>query len=89
MDFLIFYGLNCVCIKQVCSSRDISRSSTADASENSSNQRLLRLKLTDGHSEITAVEYSHVPSIPDDISPGTKVFNFSNFLKPISLSHVI
>lgn len=48
----------------------------AEASEHSGNRRLLRLKLTDGHSEITAVEYSHVPSIPDDISPGTKVLNF-------------
>ncbi|KAL3839855.1 hypothetical protein ACJIZ3_024446 [Penstemon smallii] len=60
-------------VLQVCSSRDISRSSIVDASGNSGNRRLLRLKLTDGHSEITAVEYSHVPSIPDDVIPGTKV----------------
>ncbi|KAL8492781.1 hypothetical protein ACS0TY_024104 [Phlomoides rotata] len=60
-------------VLQVCSSRDISRSSIVDVSENSGNRRLLRLKLTDGHSEITAVEYHHVPSIPDDMSPGTKV----------------
>lgn len=46
----------------------------ADSSGNSSKRRLLRLKLTDGQSEITAVEYSHIPSIPDDIVPGTKVY---------------
>ncbi|KAI3443833.1 hypothetical protein Pfo_000498 [Paulownia fortunei] len=60
-------------VLQVCSSRDISQSCIADASGNSGNRRLLLLKLTDGHSEITAVEQSHVPSIPEDISPGTKV----------------
>ncbi|KAL6549675.1 hypothetical protein OROHE_008406 [Orobanche hederae] len=60
-------------VLQVCSGRDISRSCIADASGNSGNRRLLRLKLTDGHSEITAVERSDMPSIPDDVSPGTKV----------------
>ncbi|KAL0340489.1 UNVERIFIED_CONTAM: Tudor domain-containing protein 3 [Sesamum radiatum] len=35
--------------------------------------RLLRLELTDGHSRITVVEYPHVPSIPEDVIPGTKV----------------
>ncbi|GER37060.1 hypothetical protein STAS_13450, partial [Striga asiatica] len=60
-------------VLQVCSCRDISRSSVADASGNSGGRRLLKLKLTDGHSEISSVESSHVPSIPDDISPGTKV----------------
>lgn len=40
----------------------------------SSNKRLLRLKLTDGQTEIIAIEYSHIPSIPDDVVPGTKVF---------------
>ncbi|KAL1547935.1 hypothetical protein AAHA92_16236 [Salvia divinorum] len=64
-----------VLIEQVCSSRDISRSGMAEASENSGNQQLLLLKLTDGHSEITAIEYSRVPSFPDNISPGTKVSN--------------
>ncbi|GFQ05556.1 tudor domain-containing protein 3 [Phtheirospermum japonicum] len=59
-------------VLQVCSSRDISRSCIADASGNSGNRRLLQLKLTDGHSEITAVERLHIPSIPDDVSPGTK-----------------
>lgn len=66
-------GLISVCIEQVCSSKDISRSSVADASGTPGNRRLLRLKLTDGHSEINAVEYFNVPSIPDDVSPGTKV----------------
>ncbi|KAG8372726.1 hypothetical protein BUALT_Bualt12G0096600 [Buddleja alternifolia] len=60
-------------ILQVCSCRDISRSCITDASGTPGNQRLLRLKLTDGHSEITAIEYSHMPSIPEDLVPGTKV----------------
>lgn len=45
----------------------------AESSGTSNNRRLLRLRLSDGHSEITAVEYSHIPSIPDDVVPGTKV----------------
>ncbi|KAJ8527915.1 hypothetical protein K7X08_015366 [Anisodus acutangulus] len=60
-------------ILQISSVRDISRSNMVESSGSSNNRRLLRLKLTDGHSEITAVEYSHIPSIPDDIVPGTKV----------------
>lgn len=52
--------------------RDISVSSIEGFS-NSSNRRLLKLRLTDGHNEITAIEYSHVPSIPNDIVPGSKV----------------
>ncbi|KAA8523068.1 hypothetical protein F0562_009491 [Nyssa sinensis] len=61
-------------VLQISSVRDISRSSIADSSENLHNQkRLLRLNLTDGHSEITAVEYFHIPSIPDNVVPGTKV----------------
>lgn len=54
--------------------RDISRSSIAESGGSTHNRRLLRLKLTDGKSEITAIEYTHIPSIPDDIVPGTKVF---------------
>ncbi|GFY96303.1 integral membrane protein [Actinidia rufa] len=57
---------------KISSVRDISQSSIADHSDNSSN-RLLRLSLTDGHSEITAIEYSHIPSLADDVIPGTKV----------------
>lgn len=49
----------------------------AESSGSSNNRRLLRLKLTDGQSEITAIEYSHIASIPDDVVPGTKVFLFS------------
>ncbi|CAL5360644.1 hypothetical protein CsSME_00051188 [Camellia sinensis var. sinensis] len=60
-------------VLQISSTRDISRSSIADNSGNSNNQRLLRLTLTDGHSEITAIEYFHIPSISDDVIPGTKV----------------
>ncbi|XP_047946845.1 uncharacterized protein LOC125193145 [Salvia hispanica] len=44
----------------------------AEASENSGNRQLLLLKLTDGHSEITAIEYTHVPSFPDYISLGPR-----------------
>ena len=89
MDYLTLYRI--FSMEQVCSSRDISRSSLAEAaSENSNNRRLLLLKLTDGHNEITAIEYSHVPSFPDDISPGTKVLALKTFLMPVvSLSHVI
>ncbi|KAK7279599.1 hypothetical protein RJT34_24652 [Clitoria ternatea] len=36
-------------------------------------KRLLRLCLTDGHSEITAIKYFHVPSIPDNMVSGTEV----------------
>ncbi|KAK6774380.1 hypothetical protein RDI58_029619 [Solanum bulbocastanum] len=58
---------------RISSVRDISRSNMAESSGSSNNRRLLRLKLTDGHSEIIAIEYSHIPSIPDDVVPGTKV----------------
>ncbi|KAE9462768.1 hypothetical protein C3L33_05317, partial [Rhododendron williamsianum] len=58
---------------KISSVRDISRSSTADTSAGSNNRRLLRFSLTDGHSQITAIEYSHIPSIADDVVPGTKV----------------
>ena len=54
--------------------RDVSRSSIAD-SGNSSSRRLLRLNLTDGCTEVIAVEYSPVPAIPDNVVPGTKVFS--------------
>ncbi|CAK9154429.1 unnamed protein product [Ilex paraguariensis] len=61
-------------VLQIASVRDISRSIAAESLGNSNNhRRLLRLKLTDGHSEITAIEYSPIPSIPDNVVPGTKV----------------
>lgn len=56
----------------------------AESSGSSNNRRLLRLKLTDGHSDITAIEYSHIPTIPDDIVPSTKVFPFSMTIKIIA-----
>ncbi|XP_017644450.2 uncharacterized protein LOC108485111 isoform X3 [Gossypium arboreum] len=60
-------------VLQISSVRDISRSTIAEFSGNSSSSRLLRLGLTDGHSEMTAIEYSHVPAIPDNVVPGTKI----------------
>ncbi|GLT28968.1 hypothetical protein SLA2020_038660 [Shorea laevis] len=60
-------------VLQISSVRDISRSSMEEFSGNSRAHRLLRLCLTDGQTEITAIEYHHVPSIPNDIVPGTKV----------------
>lgn len=62
--------------EQISSVRDILKSSVDDISRNSGGRRLLRLCLTDGHSEITAIEYSHVPSIPDNVVPGSKVMPF-------------
>ncbi|XP_076909505.1 uncharacterized protein LOC143566783 [Bidens hawaiensis] len=58
---------------QVSSARDISKSSIAESSGGSSSKRLLRLKLTDGHSEVTAIEFTHIPSLPDKVVPGTKI----------------
>uniref|UniRef100_A0A2K1WXC5 RecQ mediated genome instability protein 1 OB-fold domain-containing protein n=1 Tax=Populus trichocarpa TaxID=3694 RepID=A0A2K1WXC5_POPTR len=59
-------------ILQISAVRDISVSSI-EGFPNSSKRRLLKLGLTDGHNEITAIEYSHIPSIPNDIAPGSKV----------------
>ncbi|PON73373.1 RecQ mediated genome instability protein, N-terminal [Parasponia andersonii] len=56
----------------ISSARDISRSSIEE-DVYAGGRRLLRLTLTDGFVEITAIEYLHVPSIPDDVVPGTKV----------------
>ncbi|KAJ0745380.1 putative RecQ mediated genome instability protein [Helianthus annuus] len=60
-------------VLQVCSVRDISKSSIAESSGGSSGKRLLRLKLTDGHIEVTAIEFTHIPSLPDNVVPGTKI----------------
>ncbi|KAL8136433.1 hypothetical protein V2J09_002434 [Rumex salicifolius] len=54
----------------VASAKDVSRSSYATGSNN---RRLLKLMLTDGHTELTAIEYSYIPSLPDDVVPGTKI----------------
>ncbi|CAJ1975432.1 unnamed protein product [Sphenostylis stenocarpa] len=59
---------------KITSVRDISKSRVDEFLRNSGGRRVLRLCLTDGHSEITSVEYSHVPSIPDNVVPGTKDF---------------
>ncbi|XP_028237446.1 tudor domain-containing protein 3 isoform X1 [Glycine soja] len=60
-------------VLQISSVRDISKSSVDEFLKNSGDRRVLRLCLTDGHYEITAVEYSHIPSIPDNVVPGTKI----------------
>lgn len=60
--------------KQISAVRDIASSSIEEVSTSSSGNRMLRLTLTDGHSEMTAIEYTHIPSLPDDVVPGTKVF---------------
>lgn len=56
--------------------RDISRNSVDEFSISSGDRRLLRLGLTDGHSDITAIEYSHIPFMADNVVPGTKVHDF-------------
>jgi tudor domain-containing protein 3 len=34
---------------------------------------VLKFALTDGKTEISALEYSHIPTINNDVTPGTKV----------------
>ncbi|XP_068648773.1 uncharacterized protein [Aristolochia californica] len=61
-------------ILQVASVRDISQSSVEVAVNSFQHRnRLLRFSLTDGHSEVIAIEYKTIPSITDVIVPGTKV----------------
>ncbi|TQD97106.1 hypothetical protein C1H46_017195 [Malus baccata] len=60
-------------VLQIAWVRDVTRCSVEDFARNSNSRRLLKLGLTDGHSEVAAVEYSHIPAIPDDVVPGTKV----------------
>ena len=62
---------------QIYSVRDIGKSNMAESLENSSNRCLLRFNLTDDQTEIVAVEYSHLSSIPDNVVPGTKVYHFT------------
>ncbi|XP_078439528.1 tudor domain protein (DUF1767) isoform X2 [Wolffia australiana] len=50
--------------------RDIYQSSIDSSSKD---RRLLRLNLTDGHTEVIAIECSPIPSINEPIIPGTKV----------------
>lgn len=74
----------CVFFYQIASVRDVTKSSVEDFARNSSSRRLLKLGLTDGYTEIAAVEYSHIPSIPDDVVPGTKVLSFCFMLPQCS-----
>uniref|UniRef100_A0A803MQ65 RecQ mediated genome instability protein 1 OB-fold domain-containing protein n=1 Tax=Chenopodium quinoa TaxID=63459 RepID=A0A803MQ65_CHEQI len=53
--------------------KDISRSSEVLGYKGSSDRRLLKLILTDGQSEVTAVEYSPIPALSENTVPGTKV----------------
>lgn len=39
----------------------------------STGKRVLKFALTDGKTEISALEYSHIPTISNDVTPGTKV----------------
>ncbi|XP_062018405.1 uncharacterized protein LOC133734805 [Rosa rugosa] len=40
---------------------------------------LLKLGQSDGHGEVPAIEYSHIPSFSDDVISGTKDTQKSNF----------
>ncbi|KAJ8442361.1 hypothetical protein Cgig2_018617 [Carnegiea gigantea] len=66
--FVVFFGD----YMQIASVRDISRSSMADGGRSSGNRRLLKMVLSDGQSEVSAVEYCYIPSISDNVVPGTK-----------------
>lgn len=52
---------------------DVSCPSHAKISEHSSSNRLLSLTVTDGHTELLAVEYKHVSSFNLKLELGTKV----------------
>ncbi|XP_031473595.1 uncharacterized protein LOC116246048 isoform X1 [Nymphaea colorata] len=58
-------------VLQVMSVRDVHQSSTEVSFKNS--KRLLMFCLTDGYSEVTAIEYTPLLSITEEIIPGTKV----------------
>ncbi|KAL6221762.1 hypothetical protein ACLB2K_005157 [Fragaria x ananassa] len=59
-------------VLQIARVRDVTSSNVDDFARNSS-RRLLKLGLSDGHSEVAAIEYSHISSFSDDVVPGTKV----------------
>jgi tudor domain-containing protein 3 len=69
--------------------RDITKSSIEGLSQSSGSRRLLKLGLTDGHTEITAIEYFYIPSILDDVVPGTKVVSVSSSTIYLSVSIVL
>ncbi|CAH2072322.1 unnamed protein product [Thlaspi arvense] len=60
-------------VLQISSVRDVTKSSAEEFLGSSTGKRVLKLALTDGKTEISALEYSHIPSINNDVTPGTKV----------------
>ncbi|XP_043699331.1 tudor domain-containing protein 3 [Telopea speciosissima] len=60
-------------VLQIVSVRDVYQSTIESQSRNSRDRRLLRFVLTDGNSEVVAIEYSPIVAIADDIVPGAKV----------------
>ncbi|CAN8244150.1 unnamed protein product [Cochlearia groenlandica] len=60
-------------ILQINSVRDVTKSSSEEFLGSSNGKRVLKLALTDGRTEISALEYSHIPTINNDVTPGTKV----------------
>ncbi|ESQ42012.1 hypothetical protein EUTSA_v10013545mg [Eutrema salsugineum] len=60
-------------VLQISSVRDVTKSSAEEFLGSSSGKRVLKFALTDGKIEISALEYSHIPSISNDVTPGTKV----------------
>jgi len=55
---------------QVAAIKDAGQSNQGSGSTSG---RLLHLRLTDGHSFLTAIEYRSVPFLSVDVPPGTKV----------------
>lgn len=43
---------------------------------------MLKFALTDGKTEISALEYSHIPLINNDVTPGTKVSHINLIRSP-------
>ncbi|KAL0887479.1 hypothetical protein Bca101_011462 [Brassica carinata] len=60
-------------VLQISSVRDVTKSSAEEFLGSSTGKRVLKLVLTDGKIEISALEYSHIPSLNSDVTPGTKV----------------
>ncbi|CAO2174826.1 unnamed protein product [Urochloa humidicola] len=60
-------------VLQVVSVRDIYCSSIDASFKNPQQRRLLRLSLTDGTCEAVAIEFSPIPFITEEITPGTKI----------------
>ncbi|XP_056846693.1 uncharacterized protein LOC108818020 isoform X2 [Raphanus sativus] len=60
-------------VLQISSVRDVTKSSAEEFLGSSTGKRVLKLVLTDGKTEISALEFSHIPSLNNDVTPGTKV----------------